>query len=273
MLSIFLKLSMVFTCHKFLSIYLSESKMAERRKRTFKPRVDPLRSMSAAELQARFRFNQEGIDFITNLICDFIEPPTNRNYSIPAHVQVMVTLRYFATGRMQLCSGDNFGIHQSTVSRIIHRVTTALVQPRIVRRFISFPVQPDMIRKHQADFFGIAQFPGVIGAIDGTHVRILAPSEHEPEYVNRKNFHSINVQLVCDASHRILDLVSTWPGATHDARILRESGLFHLFERRLLPVKCHLLGDSGYPAKDWLLTPFLNPANGPQSRFNRSENM
>eukprot|EP00105_Crassostrea_gigas_P019294 XP_011437737.1 PREDICTED: putative nuclease HARBI1 [Crassostrea gigas] len=167
--------------------------MAERRKRTFKPRVDPLRSMSAAELQAIFRFNQE--------------------------------------------------------------------------------VQPDMIRKHQADFFGIAQFPGVIGAIDGTHVRILTPSEHEPEYVNRKNFHSINVQLVCDASHRIHDLVSTWPGGTHDARILRESGLFQLFERRLLPVKCHLIGDSGYPAKDWLLTPFLNPANGSQSRFNRSENM
>ncbi|XP_061184638.1 putative nuclease HARBI1 [Saccostrea echinata] len=242
-----------------------------RKKRTFKPRLDPLSTLTAAELQARFRFTHEGIEFITDLIRDDITPSTGRNYSVPAHVQVMVTLRYFATGKMQLCSGDNFGLHQSTISRIIQRVTTALVQPHIVKQFISFPMQAETIRKHQADFFGLAKFPGVIGAIDGTHIRIIAPSEHEVEFVNRKNFHSINVQIVSDAHHRILDLVSTWPGATHDARILRESGLFQIFNRRLLPVKCHLLGDSGYPLKDWLLTPYLNPADGPQTQYNRSE--
>ena len=38
-------------------------------------------------------------------------------------------------------------------------------------------------------------FPGIIGLIDGTHIRIRAP-EHEPEaYVNRKKFHSFNVQV------------------------------------------------------------------------------
>ncbi|XP_056004148.1 putative nuclease HARBI1 [Ostrea edulis] len=226
--------------------------------------------MTAAELQHRFRFDQEGIEFITDLIQNDIMPLTNRNHSVPAIVQVMVALRYYATGKMQLCSGDNFGLHQSTVSRIIQRVTTALVQPNIVKRFVSFPMDPGTIRKHQVDFFAIAGFPGVVGAIDGTHVRIIAPSEHEVEYVNRKNFHSINVQIVCDASYKILDIVASWPGATHDARILRESGLFQLFQRRLLPVKCHLLGDSGYPGKDWLLTPFLNPQAGPQSRYNRS---
>lgn len=83
--------------------------MAEKRKRTFKPRVDLLRSMTAAELQVRFWFNQDGIGFIANLVCDFNGPPTNINYSVPAHVQVMVTLRYFATVRKQPCSGDNFG--------------------------------------------------------------------------------------------------------------------------------------------------------------------
>ncbi|XP_048775293.1 putative nuclease HARBI1 [Ostrea edulis] len=198
--------------------------MADRKQRTFKPRINPLESMTAAELQHRFRFDQEGIEFITDLIQNDIMPLTNRNHSVPAIVQVMVALRYYATGT---------------------------------------------IRKHQIDFFAIAGFPGVVGAIDGTHVRIIAPSEHEVEYVNRKNFHSINVQIVCDASYKILDIVTSWPGATHDARILRESGLFQLFQRRLLPVKCHLLGDSGYPGKDWLLTPFLNPQAGPQSRYNR----
>lgn len=39
------------------------------------------------------------------------------------------------------------------------------------------------------------RFPGVIGIIDGTHIRIKAP-ESEPEaYDNCKKFHSLNVQV------------------------------------------------------------------------------
>ena len=35
----------------------------------------------------------------------------------------------------------------------------------------------------------------VIGCIDCTHVKIIAPTDYEHEYVNRKNQHSINVQV------------------------------------------------------------------------------
>lgn len=41
--------------------------------------------------------------------------------------------------------------------------------------------------------FGI---PGVIGCIDGTHVAIVRPNEHEERYVCRKKYHSLNVQVV-----------------------------------------------------------------------------
>ena len=38
-------------------------------------------------------------------------------------------------------------------------------------------------------------FSGIIGLIDGTHIQIRTP-EHEPEaYVNRKKFHSFNMQV------------------------------------------------------------------------------
>ena len=40
----------------------------------------------------------------------------------------------------------------------------------------------------------MAQFPNVVGCLDGTHVKILAPLlEDERSYVNRKGYHSINV--------------------------------------------------------------------------------
>ncbi|VDI51583.1 Hypothetical predicted protein [Mytilus galloprovincialis] len=42
-----------------------------------------------------------------------------------------------------------------------------------------------------------------IGAIDGIHVRIQAPSEDEASFVNRKGVNSVNVQAVCDARGEI----------------------------------------------------------------------
>ena len=50
----------------------------------------------------------------------------------------------------------------------------------------------------RAGMYKIAGFPCVIGCVDGTHIRLQAPSQNEPNYVNRKKFHSINVQVICD---------------------------------------------------------------------------
>ncbi len=40
-----------------------------------------------------------------------------------------------------------------------------------------------------------AGLPNVIGCIDGTQIPISAPSQNEVDYVNRKSFHSINIQV------------------------------------------------------------------------------
>ena len=76
----------------------------------------------------------------------------------------------------------------------------------------------------------IAGIPGVTGAIDGTHVKIIAPSQDEDAFVSWKKLHSINAQIVFDTRYNILDIVGKWPGSTHDSRILMESGLTQLFE-------------------------------------------
>ncbi|XP_049890978.1 putative nuclease HARBI1 isoform X2 [Epinephelus moara] len=107
--------------------------------------------------------------------------------------------------------------------------------------------------------------PGIVGCIDGTHVQIQAPSEHEYLYVNRKGYHSINVQVACDARYYIFNLVARWPGYTHDARILRESALYQEFEAER--VTGLLLGDSGYPLTRWLMTPMVAPRTQQERRF------
>ena len=52
--------------------------------------------------------------------------------------------------------------------------------------------------KIKSGIYRIGGFPNVNGAIDGTHIRIQAPTSDEASYVNRKGYHSINVQAVCD---------------------------------------------------------------------------
>ena len=50
-------------------------------------------------------------------------------------------------------------------------------------------------------FYRKYNFPGVIGCIDCTHIAIFPPKKDDPNtpehlYVNRKGYHSLNVQLV-----------------------------------------------------------------------------
>ena len=41
----------------------------------------------------------------------------------------------------------------------------------------------------------IIGFPNVLRCVDGTFIRIIAPTENESDFVNRKGFHPLNVQV------------------------------------------------------------------------------
>lgn len=88
------------------------------------------------------------------------------------------------------------GFEKSTVSKTVKDVTDAIVAR--AGQFIQWPVTSGARAAIKNGFYLQARFPNVIGCIDGTHVRIVAPSTDENAYVNRKGFHSINVQAVCD---------------------------------------------------------------------------
>lgn len=58
---------------------------------------------------------------------------------------------------------------------------------------------------------------------------------------------------------KFIDVFCGYPGSVHDARVLRNSPLFidaEVNRDRLFPGNSHLIADSAYPLKSWLLTPF-----------------
>ena len=185
---------------------------------------------------------------------------------MPAKNQLLITLRYYATGSFQLTDGDIFGVDQSTVNRIVHKISRAIA--KLSSSFICFPTEREQeIQKVQ--FYDIARFPGIIGLIDGTHIRIEKPSTtHSELYRNRKSYFSINTQVMMDSQFRINDLVCRWYGSAHDSRILENSLLYERLEN--VCQGSWILRDSGYSCLRFLLTSFLCPSNQPERRYNFS---
>ncbi|TMS36921.1 hypothetical protein L596_003977 [Steinernema carpocapsae] len=64
-------------------------------------------------------------------------------------------------------------------------------------------------------FFNVTGACSVIGAIDGLDCRIKAPTEREYEFVNRKQFHSINAMVIAPPDLVAIYLNAKFPGRSH----------------------------------------------------------
>jgi nuclease HARBI1 len=114
------------------------------------------------------------------------------------------------------------------------------------------------VRKIQHSFYNISGFPGVLGAIDGTHIRIQSPGGANAEvYRNRKGYFSINTQLICDAQLKIMAVDARWGGSVHDQTIFDNSAAKYEISRNPLFRTGYLVGDGGYGCQKYLLTPLV----------------
>nr|CAI5844142.1 unnamed protein product [Callosobruchus analis] len=86
---------------------------------------------------------------------------------------------------------DRFAISKSTLFKIVNRVTRFLsnLSPEVIQ----WPSNEQKIAIEQS--FREKHFPGVIGVVDGSHIRIDKPNNDPESYFNRKKFHSIQVQI------------------------------------------------------------------------------
>ncbi|XP_067204232.1 putative nuclease HARBI1 [Linepithema humile] len=193
--------------------------------------------------------------------------------------KVLTALHFFAHGSYQTSVGHNvyLAMSQPSVSRCINEVANALNEANIMNQWIQFPETLNELKHLRQQFYDGHRFPGVIGCIDCTHIAIFPPQVHNvpnPEhlYVNRKGYHSINVQLVCDWRLLILNINATYPGSTHDSYIWNNSNLkvgMETIHRTWPNMTFFLLGDSGYPLRPWLLTPVANAEeNSAEERYN-----
>ncbi|CAF4955530.1 unnamed protein product [Pieris macdunnoughi] len=240
-----------------------------RRAKIFRPRHPPLETWDDVDFCHRYRLSKETVLWMVTEIGNDLKTPTLRNNAITPLEQILLTLRFYATGTMQQCSGDLFGMSKSAACKVIHCVSRAICIK--LKYFISMPRTAEEVKDVVANFYKIAKFPSVVGAIDCSHIRILSPGGDNAElFRNRKDTFSINTQAVVDAELRIRDLVARWPGSVHDSTIFNNSRLKVLIESQQLG-NCCLLGDRGYALKKYLLTPLADPQTAAERLYNESQ--
>ncbi|XP_055589422.1 putative nuclease HARBI1 [Uranotaenia lowii] len=192
--------------------------------------------------------------------------------SVSPVIKLSATLRFLAEGSYQKGTGNDVfvGMAQSTFSKMLSQVLDVL-EPGICRNAIQFPKEDTEKNAIKLGFFQKTGFPGVIGCVDGTHIKIIKPSpDIQHLYYNRKGYHSLNVMIVCDHEMIIRYVDANNPGSNHDSFIWNSNPLDdHL--KSALQRGCRntwLLGDAGYPLKPYLITPFRVPSSSNVSRFN-----
>ncbi|XP_071579491.1 putative nuclease HARBI1 [Temnothorax nylanderi] len=120
-----------------------------------------------------------------------------------------------------------------------------------------------------AGFENNSGFPKIIGAIDGTHVTIPAPTDNPEEYV--KGRHSIQLQAICDHTCQFIHCYVGHVGSVHDQRVFRLSEVqSYLGDVSKFPEESHLIGDLAYKLHENLLIPYRD--NGHLTERQRNYN-
>lgn len=268
--------------------YESESK---RRKivpspsRGLKDSENPMETLSDHNFEVLYRFNKETIKEILNMISYGLTKCTNRGQPVSPIIELLITLQFLTTGTFQSKSISQ--VSQPTICRILKKVTTLLSELRL--RFIKIPERSDF--KNVSDkFFERAAFPEAFGCVGATHIAIKSPGRALSDgYLNEKGFYSFRTlvswfhgfkgvlahaeifpykQIICGPNLEFFEIISRWPGATHENKIFNISEIHQRFEYNKMDGV--LLADYHYANRNFVLAPVEVPRNHRDARYNEA---
>ena len=153
--------------------------------------------------------------------------------------QVAITLYLLASSAEYKTIGNLFGVGKSTVYSIVHKVCEAIYED-LLNVYVKFRTGDELknvVRVYEESW----GFLNCGGAINGTHIPIIAPSESHGDYLNRKDYYSLIMQGVCDNKYIFRDINIGWPGRVHDARVFVNSEFFQKGETSTLFPKSSLI--------------------------------
>ena len=184
--------------------------------------------------------------------------------------QLQLSLKYFGHQEGNRSLAQLFGVSVSSASRVVDRFCDAMME--LAPELVKWPTHSEQ----EAVAAGFARISGLpplsVGAIDCRENPIQKPLFSPESFFNRKGFHSIKIQAICDSKSRYLDVEVGWPGRSHDGRAFTHSDIYHRLENgTCIGRDFFLIGDSAYPTKKYLLAPYKDYGNlnATKRHFNR----
>lgn len=156
---------------------------------------DPF-SLTDEQFSDLYRLSKEIVHFLIQELTPYMQN-SNRYNAINPVLRIFTALVFFGTGTYQRVIGQSFqlSLSQQSASRCISEVSLLIIE-HLADRYIKFPRTVEEKNRIKETFMLHTHFPGVIGAIDCTHVAMIRPVQEEHNYLNRKQYHSKNIQIV-----------------------------------------------------------------------------
>ncbi|XP_051965445.1 uncharacterized protein LOC127631382 [Xyrauchen texanus] len=232
--------------------------------------VVPLYSLS--EFRGHFRLSKEQVeDVITTLGPVYMNLQQTK---LPLTNSVLACIWTLANQESYRGVADRFNMSKSTLAKHLHEFCCNV--NTYMAHHISWPRGQRLEMSKLG--FDAAGFPNTVCAVDGCHIPILRPHCDNPlEYMNRKQFYSVNLTGFCDSQRRFCHISVGYPGSWHDARAFRFTEVCRVLEEdphSLVPQGMHIIGDSAYPLLPQLMRPYRDNGHlsARQRYFNRKRN-
>ena len=144
-----------------------------------------LGSFNAREFKGRMRIDVLTFEYLCSTLApDLQRQDTNMRLAIPVQVKVTVLISRLATGNFMQCIVDLYMIGLSSSQLIVSQFCVA-IKANLLKKFITWPF-PAIIERFAQEFQDLHEIPYVVGAVDGSHIPIVAPRLHAINYYNRK---------------------------------------------------------------------------------------
>ena len=224
--------------------------------------------MTHRRFVSNFRVSRASFGYICRRLGPILErSDTNYRLSIPVEKRVAISLYKLASNLCYRLVAEQFGVGITTACHCLQDFCKA-----VIKVLLPDHIKTPDARKlaEMATFFNNRwRAPQCVGAIDGTHIPIVAPLQFPRDYHNRKSFHSIILQAVVDGKGLFWDVCVGYPGSVHDARVLKQSQFWDMvgdgqfFQQNIATVSGHhigqyVIGDPAYPIQTWLVKPFAD---------------
>ncbi|XP_024874056.1 protein ANTAGONIST OF LIKE HETEROCHROMATIN PROTEIN 1-like [Temnothorax curvispinosus] len=219
------------------------------------------------QFREHFRMTRITFEVLLNVVGNHIQND-QLNINIPLNKKLLFTIWLLSKPESFLAVGDRFDIPTSTGYGIFKSIISTLAE--LMPQYVQWPNAAQQAISSQIFEERSRGIQNVVGAIDGCHIPIKQPVRNANDYFNRKQFHSIILQGVCDHSARFIDVFIGMPGRMHDARVFRNSRLFQMLTDRENPIllqRQHLIGDCAYPLMLNLMTPFRDNGHLPAAHI------